>query len=312
MLAQNRRSFFTAGGVSVAAMTSLGRAPAQTHPTDGFRVCFFTDPHLPPPYSQKEAESYQPNTWIRNAFKSANRHRPDVFVFGGDCVARVDSIYNPDGNLPCSEEAADAQFENWSKVVQENISVPHHTVIGNHDIWMPNVNTPTVAKEKAIKAFEMPSRYYSWKMKGWKFVMLDIFGKDGFNHDPEQQAWFEKEIQGNQPVCVVSHSPIFSVTPYIEAGKTLGDHKKMRQLFLDNPHVRVALSGHMHLIDHVEFDRVTYHCAGAVCGGWWGNKSYKSTPGAYMVLDLHPDGSHHYQTIYWDWSGKEADRLQGA
>ena len=59
-------------------------------------------------------------------------------------------------------------------MVKEKVAVPHYSVIGNHDIW----SGPT-PKAMAIEAYGMPHRYYAWKMGGWKFIMLDVFGGDG-------------------------------------------------------------------------------------------------------------------------------------
>ena len=148
---------------------TLPDPPAQS----SLRICFFTDSHLPGPHTHEhdrggsisDAElHYQAR--IRRAFDKANAFKPAAYIFGGDNVFAVDQ-----GN---SQENATAQFESWNAVVKEKVSVPHYSVIGNHDIW----HGPT-PKAMAMEAYGMPHRYYAWKMGGWKFIMLDVFGGDG-------------------------------------------------------------------------------------------------------------------------------------
>jgi hypothetical protein len=70
--------------------------------------------------------------------------------------------------------------------------------------------------------------------------------------------------------------------------------------------VRLCLSGHMHLLDRVEVDGVTFVCGGAVSGGWWrGPHEPKETaarcPNGYGLVTLRPDGSftHEYRDFGW-------------
>src|SRR5205823_5292807 len=146
---------------------------------------------------------------IRRAFDKANAFKPAAYVFGGDNVFAVDQ-----GNSP---ENAKAQFESWQKVVEEKVSVPHHSVIGNHDIW--GGATP---KAMAIEAYQMPHRYYTWKMREWKFIMLDVFGGDGkIDEKSEQGKWLAEELskpEDKEPVCVVTHAPVMGLTAHYVGG----------------------------------------------------------------------------------------------
>ena len=292
-----RRKFLAASSVSAAAIALEPQtSTAQAAPTKGkpFRICFFTDAHLP---SENSHPKRLPNDKLHHqeridtAFKSANAHKPNAYVFGGDNYFAIDQ-----GN---TEANVILQCENWKRVVKQHVKVPHVSVIGNHDIWHPKGKKPKDPKAYAVKTFEMPHRYYTKILGGWKFVMLDIFGSDGFNNDKKQQVWFEKQINCEQNVCIVTHTPIFSVTNQIEGGPKVGDLNKMRSLFIKHKNVKLALSGHQHLIDNVKFDNVTYICGGSVSGAWWGG-DYKQTPPAYMIFDLYPDGSHKQETIFWE------------
>jgi len=304
-----RRSFlgFSLAGTAGMAMSGLsGKAAAAeatiswprllNPPAKGsFRVCFFTDSHLPGPHTHEKDRGgsisnehlhYQER--IRHAFDLANAFKPAAYVFGGDNVFAVDQ-----GN---SEENAKAQFESWTTLVKEKVSVPHHSVIGNHDIW----HGPT-PKAMAIAAYSMPSRYYTWKQGGWKFIMLDVFGSDGtIDEKSEQGQWLVKELskaEDKEPVCIVTHAPMMGLTSQIVGGGVGG--LDFRSFFYKYPQVRLALSGHQHMVDCCRLDRVTYICGGAVCGGWW-EGDYEHFAPVFLIFDLKPDGTFDHQEIFWE------------
>lgn len=295
-----RRKFITTAGLAATAVhfkpqsASAAQSTRTSEKGKPFRICFFTDAHLP---SKNSHPKRLPNSILHHqeridtAFESANSHKPDAFVFGGDNYFAIDQ-----GN---TEENVILQCENWKRVVKKHVKVPHVSVIGNHDIWKPRGEKPEDPKAYAVKTFQMPYRYYAKTFGNWKFIMLDVFGSDKYNNDKKQQAWFEQQIDCDQNICIVTHTPIFSVTNYIEGGPEVGDRKKMRALFNKHKNVKLALSGHQHLIDRVEFDTVTYVCGGSVSGAWW-EGPYKQTPPAYTIFDLYPDGSHKQQTIFWE------------
>ncbi len=64
----------------------------------------------------------------------------------------------------------------------------------------------------------------------------------------------------------------------------------MQSLFPALPNARLALSGHAHPCDRVEYLGVGYSCDGAVSGNWWQGDNLGCLPGCGMV-NLHDDGS---------------------
>lgn len=280
-----------AAGEAKISKPSLPPAP----PRGAFRICFFTDSHLPGPHTHEADRGgsisnstlhYQER--IRRAFDKANAFKPAAYVFGGDNVFAVDQ-----GN---SEENAKAQFDSWKTLLQEKVSVPHYSVLGNHDIWQGA--TP---KAMAIEAYGMPNRYYSWKQGGWKFLMLDVFGGDGtLDEKSEQGKWLVAELskaEDKEPVCIVTHAPMMGLTSQIVGGGVGG--LNFRSFFYKYPQVRLALSGHQHMVDCCRIDRVTYICGGAVCGGWW-EGDYEHFGPAFLIFDLKPDGTFDHQEIFWE------------
>ena len=271
-----------------------GAAPA-TGAADTLRICFFTDSHLPwgNTLARLTNDKFHHQERIRVAFDMANAMGPDAYVFGGDNVFAVDQS----GDGGDKEDNARGQFENWAKVVAEKVKVPNHSVIGNHDIWhaCPAGSDP---KGLALKYFGMPNRYYRWQMKGWKFVMLDVFGINGKPVDAGQWDWLKQELDCRDPVCIVSHAPIFGPSIQLVGGGVAAP-RALRELFLSRPNVKLALSGHNHIVDSCAIDNVTYLCGGAVSAGWW-EKDYEHFPPAFLFLNLHPDGTFTHKTVYWE------------
>lgn len=295
-----RRGFLKALGGITAGLASFpafsSAQPASTNKsTAGLRICFLTDAHLPNAndVARLTNDQFHHQERVRAAFDHANTFKPDAFVFGGDNIFAVDQT-NDGGHL---EVNARAQFNNWKAVVNEKVKVPRYSVIGNHDLW--HAHPPGIdAKTLAIESFEMPNRFYSWKMKGWKFIMLDVFGISGSPLDKEQWEWLQKELTEVVPTCVVTHAPILSLTGQLVGG-TVGASKQWRELFFKHPHVKLALSGHNHMVDCCRMDQVTYICGGAVCGGWW-EGAYQHFAPVFTVLDLNPDGTFKHEFIEYE------------
>jgi 3',5'-cyclic-AMP phosphodiesterase len=271
------------------------------------RVAFFTDAHVP---VQKENLAEKPaNARVIRAFARMREEKPDLVIFGGDNIMAVDQ-----GN---TEAHARAQFENWTTLVKENVKVPTVSVIGNHDIWYPKDEKPADRKALAVGAFGMPKRYYAVEKKGWKFLLLDTFHENGCHIDDEQMAWLKREIEGQEKnICLVSHASILTASGFIERGKPekggwnipvgwmVANTNELRDLFLKHPNVRLSLSGHMHHLDRVDYDAVTYICGGAVSGSWWGGE-YLHFPPAFVMLDLNADGTFQHRVIFWEKEQKK-------
>lgn len=302
-----RRKFLTASLSGATGLGLLGDGKAEpatvsvpnlpAGPTGALRICFFTDAHLPGPHTHEQDrggsisnERLRYQERVRRAFDKANAFKPAAYIFGGDNVFAVDQ-----GN---SEENAKAQFESWKTVVKEKVAVPHYSVIGNHDIW----HGPT-PKAMAMEAYGMAQPYYSWKMGGWKFIMLDVFGDGGsLAETSEQGKWLIAELskpEDKEPVCIVTHAPLAGMTAQHVGGSVGWSGFDYRVFFYKHPQVRLALSGHNHMVDCCRLDRVTYICGGAVCGGWW-EGDYEHFGPVFVVLDLKPDGFFDHQEIFWE------------
>lgn len=295
------RRHFLQTGLGVAGALATAQAGPDTPNQTALRVAFLTDMHLPGDQPEVAARVGKLVAEIQ-----ARPQKPDLFLFGGDNVMAVDGQQ--------TAEQVQTQFDLWTETVARRLTTPFLSVIGNHDIWWKAPAAPgSDHPEKALatERYQMPHRFFSKVVGGWRFVMLDCFQSGGCELDDKQWAWLERELQKSQePVCVISHAPILSVTHFFEpstareqgyvipASWSPKGAVRFRELFRDHPHVKLALSGHMHTVDRVEVDHTGYVCGGAVSGAWW-RGDYYGFPPAWVELQLFPDGRWSHELRPW-------------
>lgn len=295
----DRRQLLQAG-LGIVGGLALSSARAESPAPKGLRVAFLTDTHLPGDKPDVVARVAKLVTDIQ-----ARPNPPDLFVFGGDNVMAVDGKQSP--------EQVQNQFDLWTQTFAKQLKTPFLSVIGNHDIWWKTSSTSGTHPEKAlaVERYQMPNRYFSKVIGGWRFVLLDCFQAAGCELDEEQWTWLEAELKNTgEPICLVSHAPILSVTHFFEPSTAKGHAYQIpagwspkgvvrfRELFRSQPHMKLALSGHMHTIDRVEVDHTAYVCGGAVSGAWWAG-DYYGFPPAWVELELQPDGRWTHQIQPW-------------
>ena len=76
----------------------------------------------------------------------------------------------------------------------------------------------------------------------------------------------------------------------------------LKDLFARHRNVKIGLSGHMHQVDRIDFQGVSYLCSGAVSGSWWNGRYYACDYG-YTVLDLYSDGTFEHEYVGYGWDG---------
>jgi 3',5'-cyclic-AMP phosphodiesterase len=64
--------------------------------------------------------------------------------------------------------------------------------------------------------------------------------------------------------------------------------------------VKLVLAGHLHHLEQIQIDGVSYINGGAICGNWW-KGAQKGCPEGFMVLDLSRDGqvAAEYRSSGW-------------
>jgi 3',5'-cyclic-AMP phosphodiesterase len=310
----NRRQFIhTAGIVSAGAIVGAGSSPeamaqASSERSPDLRIAHLTDMHvMPDGVLGLNAES---------GFSKALEHaqalarKPDLILQGGDAI--MDALRTGKGDVT-------AQWAAFNRTL-EKLRTPIHHAVGNHDCWTGpgSAGDPLKGKAWALQQLGLKNPYYSFDAGEWHFVVLDstnLETKDSHGYtaklDEAQFKWLEADLKAvpkAKPILILSHIPILAVCAYFDgdnekSGDWLvpgawmhSDARRLKDLFLQHPNLRLCLSGHIHLRDALEYNGVTYACNGAVCGNWWRGNYQETTPG-YAIVDLWNDGSHKIEYV---------------
>ena len=273
-----------------------------------FRLAHVTDVHV------------QPELAAEAGFAACLQHLqsqsspPSLVVTGGDMVMDT---------LEADDARADTLWGCFHRVLKAGLSLPVEHVIGNHDVlgWARTVGrTAEEGKQRAMDELGLSSRYRSVMFGTWKGVLLDsthATDEPGYTAklDEEQFAWLETDLAttpSSTPIVVVSHIPILSAAAFLDGDNLKGgqwhvpgawmhvDVKRIIALFRRYPNVKLCLSGHLHLVDQVLYEGVTYCCCGAACAGWW-KGDYEGCTYGYSLVDLHDDGTFDVAYAPYGW-----------
>jgi len=313
-----RRSLLAAGaGAAILATQSARSEPIVSRPGRSIRLAHLTDVHV------------QPELAADKGLVSCLNHvqtladKPEMILSGGDAV--MDSFGQP-------RDRTRLQWDLWRSVLKGECSLPVEACIGNHDVWgwdkessKATGSEDLYGKKWAVEALGIGKRYRSFDRNGWHFVALDSTqpaakpGSYTAYLDDEQYDWLARDLAATKPetpVLVFSHIPILSAAVFFDGDNSKSgewrvpgawmhvDAPKIKDLFAKHKNVKVCLSGHLHLVDRVDYNGVTYLCNGAVCGGWWKGDYHECAPG-YAVLDLYPDGSFERSYVTYGWEPRK-------
>lgn len=316
----NRREFMKITSAAAAGLVIGGGGNlfaseeniSQNQRKRTLRIAHMTDVHVQP---EKNAES-----WMVKCLHHIQNleDKPDIIFNGGDSI--MDSLAQ-------EEDRVRKLWDIWKRVLKNECSLPIVHCIGNHDVWgwvkdksKTNGTEPLYGKKWVLEIFGMKECYQSFDKAGWHFIVLDS------THDYEDAAytakldekqfqWLKDELEktdSKTPVCVLSHIPILCACAFFDGdnektGNWVVPHqwmhfdaRRIKDLFYEHKNVKLCLSGHIHLLDRVDYNGITYLCNGAVSGNWW-KGSYQETPPGYAVINLYDDGSfdHEYMTYGW-------------
>lgn len=315
----SRRQFITVAGLAAMGLAGACASPqpirtnSASQKKRSLRIAHLTDFHVYPAGGAPEG--------MRRALRHAQSQAdpPDILLNTGDSI--MDS-------LEADKFRTEAQWEIFNQIMAEEVKLPIYYAIGNHDVWgwggrdSQMQSDPLYGKAMALTKLRLAERYYSFDLAGWHFIVLDsthlpnetseypYIGK----LDDGQFAWLEKDIKGvgNEiPICIASHIPILCACeildgPNEESGNWVVpaawmhiDARRLRQLFLQHPNIRLCLSGHAHQHEILDYLGVRYMTNGAVCGNFW-NGAYMDFPPAYVLVDLYEDGSAESTFVAYD------------
>ncbi len=302
------------GALALACLPSLPLAGCATSSSRGagrsaraFRVAHMTDFHIQPELRAREG--------VAAALTHMRAHNPDLLLTGGDLVM---DAFDQD------HTRTKLVFDLFTGSIRDHWGKEAFHTLGNHDIWGWNKaksrttgDEPLWGKKYAQDALALDRPYRSIDRGGWHLISLDSIRPDGQGYtarlDDEQLEWLKGDLAAakGRPILVVSHAPILTITCLANDDRVKdnaftfstslmhSDSKTLHQLFVAHG-VKLCLSGHIHRLDRVETDGVTYICDGAVCGAWWEGRKNRCDEG-YGIVDLFSDGSfeHRYHAYGW-------------
>ena len=292
-----RNLALTAGSLSIPSL-SKANTPTPKTPKRVLRVAHITDVHI------------HPIIGAAKGFERCLHHiqgldiKPDLIINSGDCI--LDAHKHKHNNVK-------KQWELFNEVLKSENGLPIIQGIGNHDICCEGDSNQSFddGKKWAMDELGIDKSFYSFDNKDWHFVMLDSVQKkkDGSWYtahlDDAQYEWLEHDLKqhaATKNTMVISHIPILAACVFFDGDNLKEgrwdipgswmhtDSKKIANLFHEHKNVKLAVSGHIHLNDRVDYNDVSYCCNGAVSGRWWFGK-YQHTEAGYAIIDLFDDGS---------------------
>lgn len=203
------------GATTTASATTTTSTASTTAVAPGkpFSIAHITDVHL--------FDRYDSEKWFAKCLHAIQSHesRPVAILNTGDSVMDV---------LKTERARTDQLWSMWEKVTKNELSLPMHSVLGNHDCWGygrgpddPSTEDPDYGKVLALQQFGLEKPYNSFDYGDWHFIGLDSIqpavGKLEIGWEPrlddEQFQWLEADLAANstRPVCIYSHISILQV-----------------------------------------------------------------------------------------------------
>ncbi len=188
--------------------------------------------------------------------------------------------------------------------------------LGNHD-YHGLGETPLCLQEvwaatnaaPVVRSHTLSEDWLLINLPSIKVIPESVHGYDAMLSDEEFNQ-FESLLLLNdcdaQPknVMIMSHVPIMSITPLMDrkhpmtrksyefpANHIHADCYRIVRMLENYPQVKLAVSGHMHMVDEVKYNGVSYINCGSLCGMWWGRETYKGHHAGNMFINLNEDGT---------------------
>jgi 3',5'-cyclic AMP phosphodiesterase CpdA len=315
----DRSKFLKLIGLSSLGLISSGMSASVLSKFGGEESLFSAPPirvaHLTDIHIESGIEAERGLASCLNAVNSLN-HKPDFIINGGDAIMNSALTY--------SKEKIKKQWGLFHSIFRSENSIPITNCIGNHDLigWPIAKSNEKESKYRAMEEYEINKPYYSLTKGKWKFIVLDsIQCKNSIpgyfaQLDEEQMNWLKDELS-NTPqdnfICIISHVPILAICTMFDSLFTNKRHRRvsssilhadageLTSIFYQFPNVKSCLSGHIHMIDHVNYLGVDYYCNGAVSGSWWKGNHHQFPP-SFSIMNFFDDGKVTREIHCYNWN----------
>lgn len=291
------------GGAALVGGGAVAIAPSRP-----LRFAHLTDPHLWDHFTARDG--------FAKVIERLAALSPavDFVITGGDHVMEAFDVE------PAKAARQWDVYDRAIESVRRRMSI--YPVLGNHDLlgWDRREGESDYGKTMALDRLGMATPYYSFDRGRWHFICLDNIARRGGGYigalDEQQKEWLKADLQrtGHQrPICVVTHIPLLSACVFFDpaSNAVAGTHRVacsdmhedvrgiVQLLGLEDRkyNVRLAISGHIHLRDRVDYSGTSFICGGAASGNWWRGDwaGYRSGFGVY---ELHEDGRFEHVHVF--------------
>jgi len=231
----NRRLLFLAAALALALAALAGPAAP-----DSFRFAILGD---------RTGEA-QPGVF-EQVWRETAAERPAFVVSVGDNIEGLD------------DSAAEAQWQEWQRMVAPYRQYPLYLVPGNHDVWSER-------SEQLFRKFAARPPHYSFDYGPAHFTILDNSRSEDL--PAAELAFLETDLQAHkaQPVkFVFSHRPSWLIDA-VFANRQFPLHQLAKRYG-----VRYVIAGHVHLMLHIDLDGVTYLSVPSSGGHLRNSKKYE-------------------------------------
>ena len=317
----SRRDFVTGSLAFGTAVSTLPFAVGSTTAPRArrLRIAHLTDLHIQPELEATRGVAAC-FAHVQSLPERLGYDGPDLIVTGGDTIM--------DG-FEADKARTTIQWDLWRKTKADHCSLEVHSVVGNHDVWGwakakagATGEEPLYGKQWACAEFGRDKPYTSFDRGGWHIVLLDStfpFQESYIGKlDEPQWDWLVADlaaVEPTTPVIIFSHIPIHSATALAVAGPTGRqgsainvpggvihvDGDRLLKLFVERRNVKACVSGHMHLVEQLDFQGVRHLCNGAVSAGWW-KGLHRGTDFGYALVDLFDDGTVECHYVPYGWT----------
>jgi Icc protein len=309
------RAALLTGGVTAGLRT--GRAQTSDPPHGNLlRVIFATDTHL------MVGNQLRSEDGLIAALAAIGNVKPraDLILFGGDLTHE-----SPQLDFSAAEKLIDRFLEIW----KDHTDLPTFFTFGNHDlVGTKNASVrredPRFGKGLYRMRLALENNFYAVRKGGWRFIVLDdvLPEPDGSyigEFAEEQLAFLRTELgtDTQTPTILCGHIPSVSVLPNLSVcgeTKTEGANIETPASLLTHnasdlhhvldetkANVKLVLAGHLHHLEKIQIDGVSYLNGGAICGKWW-KGAQKGCPEGFTVLDLSDNGSFAAEYRPYSWN----------
>jgi 3',5'-cyclic-AMP phosphodiesterase len=229
--------------------------------------------------------------------------------------------------------AAEQLIDRFLKVWKDHTDLPTFFTFGNHDLVgtknaSVNREDPRFGKGLYRMRLALERNFYAFRKGGWRFIVLDDVRPepDGSylgEFAEEQLAFLRTELRtdSQMPTLLCGHIPSVSVLPNLSVcgeTKTNGaNFETPAALVAHNAadlhnvlnetkaNVKLVLAGHLHHLEQIQIDGVSYLNGGAICGNWW-KGAQMGCPEGFLVLDLRSDGTVASEYRPYGWKAAAA------